>query len=1499
VAKPQEIIERIRRQEYLIGVELTPEVEVGARNMRANLNNALRTLSEDLYSKETHFVLELVQNADDNAYPLGVVPEISFHLSAERLLVQNNESGFTEANVTALCRVGQSTKASRAGFIGEKGIGFKSVFTATDHPEIHSNGFHFRFDRADPAQVLGYVVPNWCADSGYPSGRTTIVLPAKEGSRFTGEKLVELSDELLLFLRKLRTITIADDTTGTRRAYARTGESDVFTLTSEVFDERSEVPIVSRRRFKTVCHGYSTEHIEEEKRQRVKEAAVVLAFPIEDEGAASADSTQNLFAFLPVRDYGFRFLVQGDFLLSSNREDIHKSSAWNEAARDEVAKAFSGAVAAFRVDPVLSKSFLQYVPRKGDITDAFFEKAAEKIVLDLKTTECVLAASGAWRKPNEVITADEEFMALYPNEELKRILGVEYLSSEVQAPQATLERLGVSSAGVLSHLLMLIEKDDRLAERPVSWLRALYRYCDKKVIGDQAAKKFRSLSAIKLDSGGLAKLISSNVYLPLRKGRRFGFEHEISLLHPEIVSEGEGVNEIVSFLTRVGIKKTEPHSLIVNHILPKHAAGGLTRPALIGHVTYIKEYLPEYLSTSVAGGESEKDALSKLRGGLYLLSKKRDGEKTLLAKASSMYLSEEYRPAVPLEKLLGASANPLKFVTGDYLSEDTDTPGTKEDSADRRAWREFFLQIGVNAYPTVDSEQGPGTNYCASPEMSALLSSDDAKIRRKAIEILDRCWVYYSRFLEARSAPSRGYITTSASRFLQQLQAVRAPSKKRGDFKLADSYLDIDYVRAVFGPSVAYLDADVTNPEFLDTVGVTHRVDAAGCIKRLNQLSSAERVNNKDVKLIYRELERLFEKDETLIVSAFSEMARIYVPGLGRWFRSDEVVWESSGAFVDAQYPPLSGTYREHQTFFCQFLQVSRQVTESALVHALKKLDEYGATHEDRKIEAAKIYRRLARSFRDEMLSEPGAEPDWMEGLQKEPVFLDHLDRLVDVSNDIYIGDDLRLADAFKAHERISLLAVDAWQVPQFDDLLTRCGMKRLSAVATYRQSTLDGGSLDAEATHRVRQRSHAVMRVFYARAHGVFERAKKQGLWHTLGSIEVKTIADLQVEAEVSGHSVRVATDIYRHDRVIYLQAGARGKYDKLAQELCLFLGAKPDDLAEGVYRVLTALGEDDLLDFFEVKGVPHIPGEELPGLFVEEKTPSTGEAEPVEGGRVEQFRNDLLERSGQVDSAPQNESFPTFGTANDGDQPAVEPALPQAIDSLHVEAPAGESVPNSTTISTTPRRREPERRSAGRLLSYAEPSSPSEREVANESAHEERLSIAKAAVDFVLELERQEGREVVEMPFLNEGFDIRRGSQGAEDFIEVKGLSGSWGAEGIILTPSELRMAERHREHFWLFVVEYATDPSYRRLYKIQDPFGKTNQFRFDSGWKGAVAGDSEVLEPAQGRRISIDGVGAGSILSVAEAGVLRRLYIRLDSGEEITRTYDPARMSVTEGK
>lgn len=70
-----------------------------------------------------------VQNADDNNYPENVEPTLAFILQDSGIVVLNNERGFSAQNMRALCDVGNSTKkGSSTGYIGKKGIGFKSVF---------------------------------------------------------------------------------------------------------------------------------------------------------------------------------------------------------------------------------------------------------------------------------------------------------------------------------------------------------------------------------------------------------------------------------------------------------------------------------------------------------------------------------------------------------------------------------------------------------------------------------------------------------------------------------------------------------------------------------------------------------------------------------------------------------------------------------------------------------------------------------------------------------------------------------------------------------------------------------------------------------------------------------------------------------------------------------------------------------------------------------------------------------------------------------------------------------------------------------------------------------------------------------------------------------------------------------------------------------------------------------------------------------------------------
>ena len=70
---------------------------------------------------------ELVQNADDNSYEETLMsseaddcPSVKFVMRNDGVVVLNNEKGFQEKDIHALCDVGRSTKGKhKAGYIGE------------------------------------------------------------------------------------------------------------------------------------------------------------------------------------------------------------------------------------------------------------------------------------------------------------------------------------------------------------------------------------------------------------------------------------------------------------------------------------------------------------------------------------------------------------------------------------------------------------------------------------------------------------------------------------------------------------------------------------------------------------------------------------------------------------------------------------------------------------------------------------------------------------------------------------------------------------------------------------------------------------------------------------------------------------------------------------------------------------------------------------------------------------------------------------------------------------------------------------------------------------------------------------------------------------------------------------------------------------------------------------------------------------------------------------
>jgi hypothetical protein len=264
-------------------------------------------LSEQLYQNSTRFLFELIQNADDNRYEVDC-PTVAISLDSysETLRFDCNEVGFSRANLEAICGIGESTKVSKegpSGYIGEKGIGFKSVFKVADVVWIASGHYSIKFDKR---RQLGMIAPIWC---DFPKGlsrhQTSILLQLSPQVDLPAisQEIKQVEARILLFLRKLRRIeiTVYGLEGGWQTALTRQDEKDKLghPYTQLIQDFKWEKLNIS----KFVVQDLPTDA----KRPGCKQTQILLAFPTTSSGEPVLQY-QKFYAFMPVRDSGFKVL---------------------------------------------------------------------------------------------------------------------------------------------------------------------------------------------------------------------------------------------------------------------------------------------------------------------------------------------------------------------------------------------------------------------------------------------------------------------------------------------------------------------------------------------------------------------------------------------------------------------------------------------------------------------------------------------------------------------------------------------------------------------------------------------------------------------------------------------------------------------------------------------------------------------------------------------------------------------------------------------------------------------------------------------------------------------------------------------------------------------------------------------------------------------------------------------------------------------------------------
>lgn len=136
------------------------------------------------YSDRTHFIYEILQNAED-----ARATRILFHLEKDRLVIRHNGRPFNEKDIEGVCGIANGTKEDGTR-IGHFGIGFKSVYCYTEHPHIYSGQYHFVIqNQLFPEEIS--------ALSGLSYDDTCMILPFDKAEVSSHVAFQEIKDALI------------------------------------------------------------------------------------------------------------------------------------------------------------------------------------------------------------------------------------------------------------------------------------------------------------------------------------------------------------------------------------------------------------------------------------------------------------------------------------------------------------------------------------------------------------------------------------------------------------------------------------------------------------------------------------------------------------------------------------------------------------------------------------------------------------------------------------------------------------------------------------------------------------------------------------------------------------------------------------------------------------------------------------------------------------------------------------------------------------------------------------------------------------------------------------------------------------------------------------------------------------------------------------------------------------------------------------------------------
>jgi len=390
-----------------------------------------RLISEQLYSDRTHFIYELLQNAEDamdrrkRNNPESELPtNVRFLLYKDRLEFRHFGEKFNSEDVKGVSDVLKGTKTDDRSQIGKFGIGFKSVYAFTSTPEIHSGDEHFVIERYIRPRSADRIIQ-------LTNGETVFIFPfnhenlSKERSfQLIEEKLRNLGSRILLFLKNISEIEwkIEDQSKGQNLKdpkQIKNGCKKIFVIGRQGIEDKEEEWLVFERNVET-NNSFSE--------------VVEIAFKLEEDQTKKqriiSVGYSPLIVYFPTKlETRFGFLIQGPYDTTASRSDIEDND-WNEKLIEETAVLLTERVLpTLKEMDLLTVSLLEALPIRIDDfpTDSIFRPIYDRIRNALCNHDLIPTAQ------NNIFTSGK-YAVLARGEDLVQLLNPEQLSIIMDAP---------------------------------------------------------------------------------------------------------------------------------------------------------------------------------------------------------------------------------------------------------------------------------------------------------------------------------------------------------------------------------------------------------------------------------------------------------------------------------------------------------------------------------------------------------------------------------------------------------------------------------------------------------------------------------------------------------------------------------------------------------------------------------------------------------------------------------------------------------------------------------------------------------------------------------------------------------------------------------------------------------------------------------------------------------------------------------------------------------